>query len=190
MVEMNAEDAQRLVDLAEARDRLDQLADEALIEEIQTDGCWKRIGMIAVEERGESGGDLIWDVDIDLPTFRKLLPHLRRIINAELQKLGFSRENAVGDIAPGVEMPRYQCHKKVWALKIKQIDFQYGEGESSSVCVGAKITPEEEGYAAFQVDGAYCRKHEPKAGGYYVVYDDGYKSYSPAEPFEDGYTAI
>lgn len=29
-------------------------------------------------------------------------------------------------------------------------------------------------------------KHEPNVGGYIVVYEDGYTSYSPAEPFEKG----
>ena len=33
-------------------------------------------------------------------------------------------------------------------------------------------------------------RHKPKAGGYYVVYDDGYKSYSPAKAFEEGYVRI
>jgi site-specific recombinase XerD len=34
----------------------------------------------------------------------------------------------------------------------------------------------------------YVHKHKPEAGGYYVVYADGYKSYSPAKAFEEGYT--
>lgn len=29
-----------------------------------------------------------------------------------------------------------------------------------------------------------------KVGGYYVVYEDGYESWSPAEAFEKGYTLI
>ena len=33
-------------------------------------------------------------------------------------------------------------------------------------------------------------KHNPEAGGYYVVYEDGYKSFSPAKAFEEGYTRI
>ncbi len=36
----------------------------------------------------------------------------------------------------------------------------------------------------------YMRKHQPKIGGYFVVYKDGYKSFSPAEAFEEGYTRI
>ena len=45
-------------------------------------------------------------------------------------------------------------------------------------------------YAPFKVDHSYIRKHNPQIGGYYVVYEDGYKSFSPAEVFESGYTLI
>lgn len=77
------------------------------------------------------------------------------------------------------EMPSYLCHKRVWALKIAEVEPH---------SLGAKITPAEEGYAPFSVDIAYVSKHVPEVGGYYVVYDDGYKSFSPAEAFEAGYT--
>lgn len=33
-------------------------------------------------------------------------------------------------------------------------------------------------------------KHKPVAGGYFVVYEDGYESFSPAKAFEEGYTRI
>ncbi len=52
------------------------------------------------------------------------------------------------------------------------------------------LTPAEEGYAAFKVDADFVSKHRPKVGGYYVVYKDGYKSFSPADAFEDGYTKL
>ena len=52
------------------------------------------------------------------------------------------------------------------------------------------ITPEDAGYAPFSVDAAYVRKHQPKVGGYYVAYKDGYKSFSPAEAFEEGYSRV
>jgi hypothetical protein len=80
-----------------------------------------------------------------------------------------------------VEMPRYKCHKEVWALKIKYVVVDLNDGS-------AMITPAEDGYAPFKVDGSYTHKHNPQPGGYYVVYKDGYKSWSPAEAFEDGYT--
>ncbi len=75
------------------------------------------------------------------------------------------------------ELPRYQCHKRVRALKIAAIN-------------GATITPADEGYAPFEVPPEYLAKHQPQPGGYYVVYDDGYQSFSPADVFEQGYTRI
>ncbi len=71
-------------------------------------------------------------------------------------------------------MPKYKCHKEVWALKIKSIH-------------NLTMTPEDPNYAPFDLPLEYVSKHEPVAGGYYVVYADGYKSYSPAKAFEGGY---
>ena len=90
------------------------------------------------------------------------------------------------------EMPRYVCHKEVWALKIKSIvfDFQLAKLENRETDGSATITPEDGRYAPFQVNHEYVRKHNPEPGGYYVVYKDGYKSFSPAKAFEEGYTII
>jgi len=81
------------------------------------------------------------------------------------------------------ELPRYKCHKEVWALKIKKINQVHIEGF-------ATLHFEEDGYASVDVESEWKRKHDPQAGGYYVVYKDGYKSYSPAEAFEEGYAEI
>jgi hypothetical protein len=92
------------------------------------------------------------------------------------------------------EMPRYKSHKEVWALKIASISFDADvarEDGNRETDGSATITPVEAGYAPFKVDAAYVRKHDPKAGGYYVVYPgDGYKSWSPADAFESGYTKV
>jgi hypothetical protein len=88
-----------------------------------------------------------------------------------------------------VEMPRYKSHKEVWALKIKSI-VRDGEGENRESDGSAIIAPEEEGYAPFRVEGEYMHKHKPQVGGYYVVYKDGYKSFSPADAFEEDNTLI
>lgn len=87
------------------------------------------------------------------------------------------------------EMPKYQSHKQVWALKIKSI-VRDGEGENRESDGSAMITPEEDGYAPFEVDYEYMRKHKPQVGGYFVQYNDGYKSFSPAKAFEEGYTKL
>lgn len=77
------------------------------------------------------------------------------------------------------EMPRYRCHKQVWALKIKEI-------QRDAVTL---LVFEDPGYAAISVSYDWDTKHNPQPGGYYVVYQDGYVSYSPAKAFEEGYTA-
>lgn len=87
-----------------------------------------------------------------------------------------------------MEMPKYQCHKQVWALKIAELKSTAKPGEESDGSL--LMVPEDKRYAPFILDVAYTRKHNPKAGGYYVVYLDGYQSWSPAEAFEDGYALI
>lgn len=78
------------------------------------------------------------------------------------------------------EMPVYKCHKKVWALKIAGIvGDQHG---------GIYFQPAEPGYEKVPMSPEYVAKHKPEVGGYYVVYEDGYKSFSPAKAFEEGYT--
>ena len=87
---------------------------------------------------------------------------------------------------PSTEMPRYRCFKEVWALKIKRIDvIEDGPAVSHGL-----ITPTDDGYSPFIADHAYMLKHQPQVGGYYVVYKDGYKSFSPEAAFEEGYTRI
>lgn len=90
------------------------------------------------------------------------------------------------------EMPKYKCHKEVHALKIEKVvrDAEVAQNENRETDGSATITPADEGFAPFKVDHAYVRKHSPEAGGYYVVYKDGYKSFSPAEAFEEGYTQV
>lgn len=83
----------------------------------------------------------------------------------------------MADKGTQAQLPQYQCHKKVGALKIAKLE-------------GNLLTPAETGFAPFIVEKEYLRKHSPEVGGYYVVYDDGYKSYSPAKPFEAGYTRV
>lgn len=76
-----------------------------------------------------------------------------------------------------MEMPRYRSHKQVWALKIASVN-------------GFKLAFAEAGYAPITVDPVMFARYTPVMGDYYVVYDDGYKSISPAKAFEEGYTRI
>lgn len=83
----------------------------------------------------------------------------------------------------GVEMPRYKCHKVVHALKIARLEARPG-------IQGTLLVPADEGYGAFGLEPAWVEKFQPKAGGYFVVYEDGYQSFSPARAFEEGYTPL
>lgn len=96
--------------------------------------------------------------------------------------------NEVREAGVKRELPQYQCHKRVWALKIAAVRKCTEDGEEDD---GRRIIiPVEEGFAPFEVGSEYVNKHIPEVGGYYVVYEDGYRSYSPAQAFESGYTKI
>ena len=80
-----------------------------------------------------------------------------------------------------VEMPKYLCTKVVWALKIKRITLS---GKGGILAISDK------GFDPIEVSKEYISRHNPQVGGYYVIYKDGYKSFSPANAFEDGYQRI
>lgn len=84
------------------------------------------------------------------------------------------------------EMPRYQCHKVVHALKIREVEV------GSEVPIGsfARLHFHENGYAPLVIDADFYYGRKPQVGGYYVVYEDGYQSFSPADAFESGYSLI
>ena len=94
-------------------------------------------------------------------------------------------------------MPQYQSHKKVWALKIiavERIKPTIAELErilngTRSETPGGRLTVEAP-FTLLEVSPGYMQKHDPQPGGYYVLYEDGYCSFSPKEAFESGYTRI
>jgi hypothetical protein len=93
-----------------------------------------------------------------------------------------TRENAA------LELPRYKCHKEVRALKIKEI-------HPGNICEraaepGCSLVFEDERYAPRFMPETWVGSRTAKEGGYLVVYQDGYESYSPAKAFEEGYTLI
>jgi hypothetical protein len=92
----------------------------------------------------------------------------------------------MNDEACGQEMPKYQCHKKVHAVKIIGVL----NSPPDVVTDGGSWDLEIDGGGFVRVPHSWFLKHNPRSGGYYVVYDDGYSSFSPAEAFEAGYTLI
>lgn len=84
-----------------------------------------------------------------------------------------------------MDLPRYKCHKEVGALKIKAL--QHNPDGTLT------ITPEEPGFAPFNIEAGSVPRHaaaQPEVGWYFVEYENGYVSFSPAKPFEEGYTRI
>lgn len=79
-----------------------------------------------------------------------------------------------------MKLPLYQSHKKVRASKITEWVLADHGSRLDIVTENGTIT----------LDPAWALRHKPEVGGYYVVYEDGYASYSPAQAFEEGYTRI
>ena len=132
---------------------------------------------------GEAFGDTKREV------FDKLTAQFRDAVEIRIRSLG--QQIASEEGGASAEMPRYRCHKEVWALKIErvQLDADDARVEGRETDGSARLFVEGP-YSPVRVDHAYMRKHNPQAGGYYVVYKDGYKSFSPAQAFEEGYARI
>ena len=80
-------------------------------------------------------------------------------------------------------MPEYQYHKKIKAFKITYIGEEKSERYTVYILRG-------EHNMCVMVSSDYIIKHNPEIGGYYVLFNDSYESYSPAKAFEEGYSLI
>ena len=78
-------------------------------------------------------------------------------------------------------MKKYRCHKVVQAAKITNI-IEAGGSMTLEFDGGEKVW--------FPPEDSFPSRHALEVGGYYVVYEDGYRSFSPAKAFEAGYTLI
>lgn len=84
------------------------------------------------------------------------------------------------------EMPKYVSHKEVWALKLDDVEFNEEQDKYA-------IKPSEgQGIAPIFVEKEWGERYKGTDDdkGYYVVYKDGYKSWSPTKAFEEGYTKL
>ncbi|MGE0289322.1 MAG: hypothetical protein AB7I42_24185 [Bradyrhizobium sp.] len=94
-------------------------------------------------------------------------------------------ETAEVQTAP--KLPRYKSHKEVHAIKIEKIESRM----DGTALVHA--FPDRNGRptcAPIEVPAGWVAKHNPSPGGYLVIYEGGYQSWSPADAFESGYTRI
>lgn len=98
-------------------------------------------------------------------------------------------------------MNSYRSHRVVEAAKIVDISREYGpergatthmENDEEVKVYGPTqgATLRLEGDETVKVSVGYLSKHQPSVGGYFVLYEDGYASWSPADVFEAGYTEI
>ena len=79
-------------------------------------------------------------------------------------------------------LARWRSHKTVQAGKIKSIE--HHSMDANFLLEG------EVGDFELTVDNKVFARGWPSIGDYIVVYEDGYISWSPARPFEDGYTIM
>lgn len=101
-------------------------------------------------------------------------------------------------------MKRYQSHKIVHAGRIAfpvipagnlpngvdQVEIALRVGDEGPLHDFPGAAPAEITYERVMVGREWLARHNPRAGGYFVQYEDGYQSYSPAEAFRNGYTEL
>jgi len=80
------------------------------------------------------------------------------------------------------QMPAYLCHKKVHALHIAAVEINKDWS--------ATIAPKEVGFAPFKTRSGWAERFSGTDDdlGVYVVYEDGFTSWSPTAVFEAGYS--
>jgi len=83
------------------------------------------------------------------------------------------------------QLPRYQCHKVVQAVKIGSLEVNPYAGSVMIVPADPKLLPF---HTRADFDERYFGTAEDR--GYFVLYEDGYESWSPSEVFENGYARI
>lgn len=87
-------------------------------------------------------------------------------------------------------LPVYRSFKTVSALKIADIEEQrpqVQDGRSGQSAWPCFLHFEDHTWAPRLMPSDWVAKHRPQVGGYWVQYEDGYESFSPAKAFEAGY---
>ena len=84
------------------------------------------------------------------------------------------------------EFPKYRCHKEVHAIKIGAAD----RHKDGTVTIVPKDSNLYDTFTAGSDWGARFKPMDDNGGdaGYYIVYEDDYRSWSPTKAFEEGYT--
>jgi hypothetical protein len=88
-----------------------------------------------------------------------------------------------------MSLSSYKCHKVVQAGEIEGI-VNYTDPDTLRTERKLIVTNSEGETDEIKISVDYVEKHKPRAGGYYVLYADGYESFSPADPFLEGYVDL
>lgn len=83
------------------------------------------------------------------------------------------------------QLPLYVCHKKVRALEIRSIG-HYSTDQNEKL--RRQVTFADPAFLPIDVPGEMFARYTPMPGDYYVVYEDGYASFSPRKAFLEGYS--
>lgn len=76
------------------------------------------------------------------------------------------------------QLPRWACHKEVYADRIVEISpNNYWKLAHGRIVMADEVKE-------------LSKRQVPIVGDYYVVYEDGYATWSPAKAFEEGYTRL
>ena len=82
-----------------------------------------------------------------------------------------------------LNLPQYRCYKVVGAVEIMRLEELNMDG-------GMTLHPVNTDTKPFYITQEFIDRHKPQVGGYFVEYEDGYQSFSPANVFESGYDPI
>lgn len=89
------------------------------------------------------------------------------------------------------ELPLYISHKKVRALEIRAIG-NYAYEPLPEARMDARLIRQvvfaDPAFPSIMVNEDLFKRYTPMPGDYYVVYEDGYCSFSPRKAFLEGYT--
>lgn len=109
----------------------------------------------------------------------------------------------VEDVKEEPVLPRlskYRSHKEVRAARIETVASESLSGAALSQAEPPFLVllsdpaftgpPDDTPMVRVDVTSEWMEKHSPQVGGYFVVYEDGYTSYSPAKAFVEGYALI
>lgn len=82
----------------------------------------------------------------------------------------------------GIELPKFVSHKVVQALEIAALE--------GNAAMGADVYFKDTRFGSLYCEAPMFARFVPVPGDFMVFYADGYKSFSPAKAFKEGYEAL